>query len=108
MTGADAAREALDRLEKKATPGPWEVVDFTRGVPDADTWLGIIQGAFEILAERFQVGRVKYSSLPPEENHANAALIVAMRNALPDLLAQLTALEAEVAALKNELERPRQ
>lgn len=68
--------------EARHTPGPWEVVDYRYGDRAAETWLGIIRGAFEILEERFQVGRIKYSSLPTEENWANARLIAAA----PDLL----------------------
>lgn len=82
----------LDKLEsaaKAASPLPWELVDYRHGDASAETWLGILRGAVEIHAERFQVAGIKYSSLPTEENWANGHYIVAACNAVPELVKEL-------------------
>lgn len=79
----------LERMEKAASPGPWHafgraedgkmpIVEF--GHPDNPT--GDYGG--------FLYGSTGYSPLPEE----NAALIAAMRNALPALIARIRELEA--------------
>jgi hypothetical protein len=90
--------EIRARLEA-ATPGPWEVVDYRRGDSESDTWLGVIQGAFEILDERFQVGHVKYSALPPKVNIANAALIAHAPGDLAFLLELVSSLRTRIHEL---------
>lgn len=74
---AAASLTHLEELARSATPDHWEFIDYTHGDPDRDGWFGVLRGAFEVLDERFQVGRVKYSALPPEENKANAQYIAA-------------------------------
>lgn len=79
---------AVAATEAKATPGPWNVVDYRHGDSSQETWLGILNGAIEI----------KYSALPTEENHANAALIADSRNLLPALIKLV---EAQHEALEH-------
>ena len=69
--------ERLERLEAAATPGPWEVEpetedgSFLAVIADADAEFG------------------GYTICQSMEDEPNAALIVAMRNALPSLLSEL-------------------
>lgn len=102
LLSAAACAEIAARAAK-ATAGPWKVADYNENYPERDTWLGVIQGAFEILEERFQVGRVKYSALPPVENYANAAFIAAARSDIPALLATVAALRETVGVLLQHL-----
>lgn len=90
--------KGLRLLHEVASQAPWRVVDYNQENPHRDTWLGIVQGAVEILAETFQIARVKYSALPKEENVANANLIVAARNKLPELLDEIEALKKQLSS----------
>lgn len=67
----------------KHTPGPWEVHDYRNGDASAETWIGILKGAFDVDGKARQIGQFRFSALPTEENWANAYLMAAA----PDLLA---------------------
>jgi len=95
----DATLAAWERVCAAATPGPWEMVDYNRERPEADTWLGVIRGAFEIATPRHEIGHVQYSALPHAENVANATLIALSRTALPALLREVRALREDAARL---------
>lgn len=84
--------EELRALLAKATPGPWgqHLVD--------DTTI-IAENGFEI-GSTWPDGGIdddRDFSAPVEQHEINAALIVAMRNALPALLASLAYKDAEIA-----------
>lgn len=82
--------EELRGLLAKATPGPWKnhLVD--------DTTI-VASNGFEI-GTTWPGGSVYNGFVDPAEQHEiNAALIVAMRNALPALLASLAYKDAEIA-----------
>jgi len=82
--------EELRGLLAKATPGPWEV-DYL----DKNGQRVIRQEHIEIATFwHHSVGSIE------KEMEANAALIVAMRNALPALLASLASKDAENAELR--------
>ena len=86
--------EALDRLEameKAATPRPWRVFD---GTPC-------------IGAEAGGVAHCGMVRQPQAMQAIHAALIVAARNALPDLIAEIRRLKKERDEAWAELERLR-
>jgi hypothetical protein len=93
--------EAIRARCEAATPGPWEDIDYNRDCPGRDTWLGVINGAFEITTEHVTIGRVKYSALPHPENVANARFIAHARADIPWLLARITELETALAAARS-------
>lgn len=81
-------RQRLAELRQAATPGPWTEREDERNPAHR-----------LVFGETMDVVDVR----PWPEVEENAALIVAARNALPDLLADLDTLEAEVARLAGEL-----
>jgi hypothetical protein len=88
-------REELRRLLAEATPGPWEV-----GEPDRNEQATIYAGPDDWIAllphqclESIRIAQER-----------NAALIAAMRNALPGILDALDAAEAERDAIRAKLE----
>lgn len=92
--------DELDRLEKLATPGPWEVE--SAGLDDPE------QGFVEIGTEQSVVffgntcpksdGFPGCGTVHPVDN---ANLVAALRNAYPEIAARLRALEAEVKAWRK-------
>lgn len=92
LTDAEAAE--LERLEKAATPGPWESTPPIGHVTDT----------------RGHVTAFAYSTPSMDGRSLNqrqadqAALIAAARNALPELISRLRAAEAEVASLNHALQ----
>jgi len=82
--------QQLSELERKATPGPWEVDYLDKA------WQRVVRAEhYEIFTGwHHSVGSIEV------EMEANAALIVAMRNALPALLASLASKDAENAELR--------
>jgi len=86
--------EKLKELEAKATPGPWSIhlVDDTT----------IISPAREVATtcDSAQTEREDGYNIEYEQMEVDAAFIVAMRNALPALLASLASKDAENAELR--------
>jgi len=79
----------LTRLDAAATPGPWNNCSCGK--------CGQVTGTDCAIAETFMAGRFDYEGVPcpvGEQRDANAALIAAMRNALPRLLSRLASREA--------------
>jgi hypothetical protein len=86
--------EGLKALLEKATPGPWKVADKVATV-GGDRYLVITHPAGWVsLIMEGDDGR----------DEADAVLIVAAVNALPDLLATITALEDKLAGCVEALE----
>lgn len=88
--------DELRRLLAKATPGPWKnhLVD--------DTTI-VASNGFEI-GTTWPGGSVYNGFVDPAEQHEiNAALIVAMRNALPALLDRLEKAEGELAEAREDV-----
>lgn len=79
--------ERLERLEREATPGPWAISDYTT-VTDESSWGVHINsdagGPVACWSDKEWDFACYDDSIA-----ADAALIVAMRNALPALLSQL-------------------
>ena len=73
--------DKLERLEREATAAPWEQFDIDDDTHDGPRWSveAMIQGQRPL-----RPGATKW-----QQSAADAALIVAMRNALPALLSQL-------------------
>lgn len=101
-----AALEAeLAELLKKATPGPWNfgrelgVYEFGPEADDAPTVGYCFNGEEPFEASYFAENVAKTKHPDWAENYANAALIVAAVNALPQLLAELKRLREENARL---------
>lgn len=86
--------DELERLEKAATPGPWEA--------NAEA---TING--EPIEYRGYVEHVNGTVFRPGVNNrlaeADAALIAAARNALPEMIKELRALRTERVLLRNML-----
>lgn len=81
----DAELDELERLEREATPGPWTfngLHDFPEVRPVA-LWGGFDQ-----------------ADTPKSAKVANARLIAASRNALPDLLAEIRQLRSERSTVR--------
>lgn len=82
--------EKLRALDAKATPGPWA---FSPYGDENKCGIGVVMDENdEPIAglDDTEDGIVVESVAPEVEGHANAAIIAAMRNALPRLLAMLT------------------
>lgn len=77
--------DELERLEREATPGPWKIA-ITK-FPSGDS-----EWEYQLATER------GHAATP----YSDFALIVAARNALPDLIAELHTLRARVAELEHE------
>jgi len=91
----DEQREELGRLEKAATPGPWESGGSTPTPGEVWIWE--------------QTGHHPGDPDAPDTRIAccgapDAALIAAARNALPALLAEVDALRGELAATKRAID----
>jgi hypothetical protein len=75
--------DELERLEKAATPGPWAYF------PDS-IYAGEIHAVIHPEGESLPVGTQHITSTPDYDDRPDdMALIVAARNALPELLAEL-------------------
>ena len=86
-----AVRAALD-LAAKATTGPWAAEDgSTKWGDDHDLWSMVRDGAGSVICDMFESGRRTHRQIS-----ADAAAIVALRNAAP-----------AIAALADECERLR-
>ena len=81
--------EELERLAKAATPGPWEMVDARAFLDDED---------FEIRNGGHCIG---YGT-----SGKDAAYIVAACNAVPELIARVRELEAELEQYKKPIDFP--
>lgn len=81
----------LRRLEAEATPGPWEITPCWDILGNTDHGNGMV---CQITPD-----------VPYTEAEANAALIVAIRNTLPELLDQLEKAIFERGILFDEVER---
>lgn len=80
----------LRELEAAATKGPWRQMD---------QWIDASSRPPPIASSHQDYATAPGGTLHAEAL-ANAALIVAMRNALPDLLARIEALEREIEGLR--------
>ena len=76
-SGSLTVLERLKQLEHDATPGPW------RPLAPEEPWRGIVSDRCNIAGVAWDGGRQDYE----REARADFELIVAMRNALPSLLA---------------------
>ena len=87
----DKSIEELRALLAKATPGPWEVDYLDKN------------GQRVIRQEHIEIATLWHHSVGSieKEMEANAALVVAMRNALPDLLDLATASLAREGGGRN-------
>jgi hypothetical protein len=85
----------LESLAEAATPGPWEQVG-------GDEGRRIACQPARILGHPVVVCRVERTA---PKHHDDAALIVALRNALPDILTRIRALTAERDALRDAVTR---
>jgi hypothetical protein len=94
--------DELERLEQAATPGPWETseCDCARAckvnVSDADGYgiaLGWPYANIRTVLKNDQCA-----------NQSDAALIVAARNALPELIRRIRELEQELFDARDQLE----
>jgi hypothetical protein len=110
--------ERLERLSSVATPAPWHLCQHLksmeddtacpcgyRGVvsgPEHDDMFAVFQPGHELPRHEEEWG-TEPARYPREVEIANSQLIVAMRNALPDLLATITRLTAENERLREGL-----
>ena len=86
------ARERLRKLLAEATPGEW-ASEFTGGT----LWIGTSKGAFKLGALIASIDFDEtYTARAKAARNANAALIVAAVNALPELLDALDEADARV------------
>lgn len=97
--------QQLSELERKATPGPWYPKPATYGwdvwgnLDDGtDGWIGPVK---RVISPHSSIHSAQDICRDSDETEANAALIVAMRNALPALLASLASKDAEIERLKT-------
>lgn len=86
----DAELERLERLEKAATPGPWNTTRYSGGISFSGP-LRLYSGTNEEFGEP---DPIRF------ENEANIYLIAAARNALPELIAEIRRLRAESQRLE--------
>ena len=90
----------LRALLAKATQGEWEVEE---GHIQRDSG-GIRYWQITDRQDAITCNQFCYAGFDPERNAANAALIVAAKNSLPDLLDEIERLRAERDALREALE----
>jgi hypothetical protein len=98
--GAAVDREELKRLCDEATAGPWFKGDRTHTVLGPST--------NDVISDPDIVCTTDYSDRPLSDDAANVRFIAAARTALPALLAELEAKEAEITRLRNDSENWRQ
>lgn len=91
MTAPSVDLSALDALAEAATAGPWEA--------DDDAWVLATDDERGFVCQSFD--GLRPSKTDETIAHANAALIVALRNAWP-------AIKAEIEALRGENEKKRE
>jgi hypothetical protein len=96
MTDTKELRERLAGLLEKATPGDWFCYETEKR---SDCWR--ISDREDFVAQLFLLREDDHSLLPFDRAEENAALIVAMKNALPLLLSEASAREAEIARLRE-------
>lgn len=93
MTSTDLTH--LRELLAKATPGPWRIV-----YPDADE----VQSFCICEPDETALGTIAdFFNYSDEQDKANAEWVLAICNAAPGLLDDLTAANEQVAALRVEL-----
>ncbi len=81
--------EELERLLRVGTPGPWE----RSTNPSRDTrWVNAAEGDRDIVCD------LDEADVSPAQQWDNAALIVALRNAVPELIAEIRSLKETVRA----------
>ena len=86
----DSAKlEELERLAAQATPGPWEANNWGRvwHTPNSDS-------------KRLVCDTMRNTVRNPKRWRANARLIAAMREALPELIAKVRELESYIDDLQ--------
>lgn len=108
--------DELERLEREATPGPWGLWEgrlYIFAGPAEENSPGRLKGTrVTICHEDFLIREGEYQ-LVAKLGHAVGTpesdfnLIVAARNALPDLIAELRTLRARVAELERDAEEAR-
>ncbi len=96
--------EELERLLKAGTPGPWKIERGKRCIQGPDTGEGdalvitsVMGGSKQWSASPYQ----EYCTAGMHEGDANAALIVAAINALPELIARGRELEGALAKMAD-------
>jgi hypothetical protein len=92
--------ERLRALEAAATKGPW--LQGTGSGGGATTYVYEDDGNGQ-QCNAIMGGTLNYVLRDFHEREANAALIVAMRNALPDLLARIETMAGEIEGIAREL-----
>lgn len=97
MTNITASLDALEALLAKATPGEWKAAPFSSAVGCPITAQPDPKRNTVVLAGVHGAFRDDYAA----EVQANAALIVALRNAAPDLIAKARRVEELEAALRE-------
>lgn len=88
--------DELERLEKASGerfPAPWMAEEFPYGT-EGKTYWDVTYGPADDPSERFAV-------FDCDADEATVKLAVAMRNALPELLARIAELERELAEYRN-------
>lgn len=102
MVNTPTSLDALEALLAKATPGEWKAAPFSSAVGCPITAQPDPKRNTVVLAGVHGAFRDDYAA----EVQANAALIVALRNAAPDLIAKARRaeeLEAAAIALRDDL-----
>lgn len=103
--------DELERLEREATPGPWELWEehlYIFAGPAEENGPGCLKGARVTICEAdFDDGEWEYQQAAERGNAVGSPesdfnLIAAARNALPDLLAELRTLRARVAEMERD------
>lgn len=92
----------LERLHAVATPGPWDAHDYAEGgAGDRRYQIQERAGARRYDKTGSVLGYFEDEQVPTPEARANARLVAAMRNALPDLIAKARAFDACAAETGN-------
>lgn len=102
MTDTTASLDALEALLAKATPGEWKAAAFSSAVGCPITAQPDPKRNTVVLAGVHGAFRDDYAA----EVQANAALIVALHNTAPALIAKARRVEALEAALRDIADRP--
>lgn len=93
--------DVLDRLEKRATPGEWSVVR------DRDSHWGMVEVAGPALSITGFTIATDVDLARAKRVEADADLIAALRNAYPLIRAEFRSRDAELAKLRDDVERMR-
>ena len=89
--------DALDKLHAAATPGEWQTYNVQN--PDFRQYRAV--GVQLMGPDCWDLADCSLSIPPAPEEPANAALIVAARNSLPAMIAEIRELRAENARLRE-------